>query len=57
MKVSEAVKIFKDIYSTEYDEEDKDEALKIVVNMETHNSITKAEMLTALMYVLDILGK
>lgn len=57
MSNAEAVRIFKNIYSDEYDEMEKDEALKIVANMETHNAITKEELVTGLNYVLDILGK
>ena len=57
MSNAEAVRIFKNIYSDEYDEVEKDESLKIVANMETHNAITKEELVTGLNYVLDILGK
>lgn len=54
MKNGEAVKIFKDINSDKITVEEKSLAIKKVVCMETHNSITKKELLNVLTWLLRI---
>lgn len=48
MNLGEATAIFKNIYNSERTPEEKKQAIKIVVGIETHNSITKQEILNAL---------
>lgn len=48
MNLGEAVAIFRNIYNSEKTPAKKKQAIKIVVDMETHNSITKQEILNAL---------
>ena len=47
-------KIIKDIHSDEYDPEDKLLAIQEVTEMETHNSVTKADMVEALRWKIDV---
>lgn len=48
-----AVAIFKDIHSDETDVEDKITAIQDVIGMETHNSVTKNDMLEALRWLME----
>ena len=54
MNIGKAFKIFKNIPSSEYSKSEKREAVNIVVNAETINSITKNELLNAVIYLNDI---
>lgn len=48
---AEAYMIFTDIENDKYSEEEKIMAVYIIMNMETHNSITKADMLNAVKWM------
>lgn len=50
---AKALAIVKDIYRDDTDPEDKLLALQEVVEMETHNSITKAELIDSLRWLLE----
>lgn len=45
--------IFKDIYNDEIDTEDKLMAVQAIAEAETHNSITKADILQVLRWMLE----
>lgn len=47
MSVTKAISIFKDIENEKYSITEKLESLFVVLNMPTHNSITKAEFIKA----------
>lgn len=59
MELSEAIKIFKDIYSTDYEESDKMVAIVLISREwnKVYKRITKADLLNAIDYAMDILGK
>lgn len=46
-------KIIKDIHSDEYDPEEKLLAIQGVTEMETHNSVTKTDMVEVLRWILE----
>jgi hypothetical protein len=48
MKIAQAYKILDNIDSDEYTVEEKALAIRIVLDMETHNGVTKAALLKAL---------
>ena len=54
MDIKEAVAIFKNIYLSEETVDEKKAAIKTVLEMETHNSITKNEILNALDWLYQI---
>ena len=47
MNIGKAVAIFENIDSSEFSDEEKAEAIWLVLNMPTHNSITKDNILKA----------
>lgn len=59
MDIKTAIKIFKDIYSIEYDETEKDNAIDIVITnwAITFQKITKADLIKVISYQQDTLGK
>lgn len=48
-----AIAIIRDIYTDDVDPEDKLMAINEVVDLETHNSIKKQELILALKWVLE----
>lgn len=53
MNTGDACYIFKNIaFAYEYTDEEKLTAIKRVVDMETHNSITKADMLDVIKFLV-----
>ena len=54
MTKSKALAIVKNIYTDEEDMEDKLSAIQEIVEMETHNSITKQELIDALRWILEV---
>ena len=48
MKIGKAYKILDDINSDEYTVEEKALAIRVILDMETHNGVTKAVLLKAL---------
>ena len=48
-----AMTIFKDIHNDDVDPEDKLTAIQEVLDMETHYSITKADLLEALRWLVE----
>lgn len=62
MELGKAVAIFKNIYLDTHTREEKMQAIKVVLDMETYNGITKQELLEVLNWLLtncggrDILG-
>lgn len=54
MKTGEAYKIFMDIDSPDYTDNEKGEAVLHILRMETHNSVTKAAMLKVIDYLLHL---
>lgn len=54
MKAGEAVKIFKNIDDNEYPAEKKRIAIGKVIKMETHNGVTKQEVLNVLAWLLNL---
>jgi hypothetical protein len=53
MNNGEAYAIFKQIYSDKYTSDEKREAIQRVLEMETHNGITKDELLAAFRWYRD----
>ena len=53
MKIGYARAVFEDINSDKYSEYEKAMAIYRVINMETHNSVTKASMLEAIRWLWD----
>lgn len=53
MNMWKAVAIFQNIYNSEVTTEEKKLAIKTVLDMETHNSITKQEILNALDWLYE----
>lgn len=53
MELGKAIAIFNQIESDDYSDAEKIEAIRMVIDMETHNSITKAEILMALEWLWD----
>jgi len=51
MNLGEAVAVFRNIYLSDRTVEEKKLAIKTVIEMETHNSITKQEILNALQWL------
>lgn len=54
MNLGTAVAIFQNIYLSEATKEEEILAIKIVTEMETHNSITKQEILNALEWICNV---
>lgn len=54
MGLGEATRIFLRIDSAEYSDEIKGQAIYEVLNMETHNGITKDSMLKVIRYLLGL---
>ncbi len=54
MKIHKAYAIFYDIENPEIPDEEKGAAIWKVVNMETHNSVTKAAMLKVIRYLMGL---
>lgn len=46
--------IFHDINSKDFDDQEKGTAIKIVMNMETHNSVKKAAMLEVIKFLWNM---
>lgn len=53
MNIGTACAIFEQLDSDKYTDEEKALAIYKVMNMPTHNSITKADMLKAIKWLLD----
>ena len=53
MNIGQATAIFKNIYNSGADDKEKFDAIKTVLNMETHNGITKQEIINVLDYVIN----
>lgn len=51
MTFGEAYAIFKQIDSDKYSDEEKGAAIFIVLNMETHNGVTKADLIAVVKYL------
>ncbi len=51
MNVGKACAIFKHITEDRYTDAEKIEAIRVVLNMETHNSITKLDFMYALAWL------
>ena len=54
MNIGKAVAIFRDIFRPGLTDIERGEAIKKVLDMETHNSITKAEMLQVIRYLWNM---
>ena len=54
MSIGEARRIFDNIDSQQYTDEQKGEAILRVLKMETHNSVTKESLLKAIRYMFDL---
>lgn len=54
MRTSKAYAICKRIDSDEYSDQEKGMAIYIVLNMETHNSVTKADLLGIVKYLFNL---
>ena len=54
MRFGKAYAIFANIDSPDYTDEEKGAAILAVLNMETHNSVTKAAMLKVIGYLLRL---
>lgn len=54
MKLGEAVAIFQNIHNSDREVWEKKIAIRIVLEMETHNGITKQEILNALDWLYQI---
>lgn len=52
--IGKAIAIFHEIYSDQYTELEKAEAIYRVMHMETHNSIRKEAMLKVIGYLWDL---
>ncbi len=53
MELGEATAIFQNIYNSEISVNEKKTAIKIVLKSETHNGITKQEILNALNWLVE----
>ena len=53
MSKGTAVAIFKDIYTDEAEVDEKITAIQEVISMETKNSVTKADLVEALRWLLE----
>lgn len=53
MNIGKAVAIFEQLDSDKYSDEEKAIAIYEVMNMSTHNSVTKANMLEAIKWLFD----
>ena len=51
MNIGEAYRIFHDIDSDKYTVEEKGLAIKLILDMETHNSVTKEMLIKALRWL------
>lgn len=54
MKIGEAWLVFNNINTDKYTDEEKGEAIKMIADMETHNSVTKVKMLGAIKYLWNL---
>ena len=54
MNIGEARRIFDNIDSQQYTDEQKDEAILRVLKMETHNSVKKESLLKVIGYMFDL---
>ena len=54
MKFGKAYAIFANIDSPDYTDEEKGAAILAILEMETHNSVTKAAMLKVIDYLLHL---
>lgn len=54
MNIGKAVAIFRDIFRPGLTDIERGEAIKKVLDMETHNGITKAEMLQVIRYLWNM---
>ena len=54
MNIGKARAIFDNIENASESIEEKGEAIYIVMNMETHNAVTKASMLKVIRWLLDM---
>ena len=54
MRFGKAYAIFANIESPDYTDEEKGAAILQILKMETHNSVTKASMLKALRWLLEL---
>lgn len=57
MSMGKAINIVLSLNETEANDEDKLEAIKVITKMATHNSITKAALLNAVKFLLDLRGE
>ena len=48
-----AVAIFKNLFENKYSIEEKGTAIRTVIDMETHNSITKSQMLVCMNWMWE----
>ena len=53
MTIGKACGIFHNIDSPDFDLQEKGEAIYMVLNMETHNSVTKASMLEVIRFLFN----
>ena len=56
MPIGKATAIFKNINDDKHSASEKIEAIKTVINMETHNSITKDDLIRALDWMWDYIS-
>ena len=54
MNTGKACAIFKDIINPEWTDIERGKAIRIVMDMETHNAITKADMLDVIRYLWNM---
>lgn len=54
MDLGKSIAIFEQIENDKYDLQEKGQAIYDVLNMETHNSITKAMMLKVIKWLLEL---
>lgn len=57
MNLGEACAIFQSIHKSERTEEEKKQAIRTVIDMETHNGITKQEILNALAWLMETIDE
>lgn len=53
MNIGTAIKIFNNIFDDAYTIEEKGVAIRTIIDMETHNSITKCQMLKAMNWMWE----
>lgn len=53
MNIGTAIKIFNNIFDDTYTIEEKGLAIRKIIDMETHNSVTKCQMLKAMNWMWE----